>query len=477
MSRQTTPPTRGNGQARPPATRGAAMPPTRGAAVPARGAVAAPPPSTGRVGRDLSGPLNPAGPGNGTAQRGVAAAPSRPVAPLGGVPAAKQAQRTRRTKEQIEKDRAAEEAAAATAQESAPEQPEEDAYPPENLSDPEGGGTPNDDAPADLEDDGLPDVEEPPAQPPKAAAPVRGQPQPVRPSGQPAKAPSTREQRATSGDVRGGHELAHAHQNKQLAQAQRPAQPAVQTVKSDLLVPRLLLMQGLSKPVAARRAFSGDIVRSGSFERVGGVRDDGNVDSIDIIPLAIKSSWTVMLGEGYGFVRSEPRTEANDDLPFEFEEDGESRKRYKTIDVIALVADDIRAAAGKVELDADGAPLSLDEAVLLPVAISFKSTGLNAGKNISTFFSRVAAAQESYPNTRPYNYVLELSCFQTANDDGEFFVFEIGGTKHISRLGEGPFIEQAKRWYGTLQKSNVVLQDEGQAEDAAEGGQAAPAEY
>jgi len=261
-------------------------------------------------------------------------------------------------------------------------------------------------------------------------------------------------------------------------QAPRPpmvAQPQVQqstALKGDITIPRILLMQGSSQLVKDRKAQVGDIVRSSNGERLGGSNGpDQPADEVEIIPLALSQSWTIMSEDGKQFIRTEPRTPANDSAPWEFEDtDGQIRKRLKTIDAIVMIASDIDRlqSEGGVAVDEDGVPLDLDSSLVLPHAISFKSTGFQAGKGISTFFARVEALMKTHPLTRPYHFSLPLSCFPQEDDGNEWHVFDIGSARRSNDNGtKGYRVQEAAHWYETINSRNVILEDEGAAEQRA----------
>lgn len=237
-------------------------------------------------------------------------------------------------------------------------------------------------------------------------------------------------------------------------------------IKGDLLIPRVLLMQSLSQLVKDRKAYPGQIVRSSNGERLGGILNPGEPgQSIDVIPLSMMATWTVQLATGNKWLRSEPRTPENDSLPWEFvdEETGEECKRLKTIELIGLLSSDVAKNTGGVVTDDEDVPESLDDAVLLPIALSFRSSSYTAGKGVSTFFAKVDAARKQHPNTRPYHFTLPIGCVEEANDNGEFFVFEVGGAKKTPK----ELAAAAAGWYDQLAKAHVRIESELEGEARA----------
>ena len=99
-----------------------------------------------------------------------------------------------------------------------------------------------------------------------------------------------------------------------------------EVLNSDIIIPKVLLMQGLSDFVQDRKAAIGDMVRSTTAEKLG---DDKT--PISFIPLKMSNAWTISekIDEKYEFRRVELRNAANEDLPYEFEENGTEETQRK----------------------------------------------------------------------------------------------------------------------------------------------------
>ncbi len=94
------------------------------------------------------------------------------------------------------------------------------------------------------------------------------------------------------------------------------------------------------------------------------------------------------------------------------------------MNLFALLPGDIAAEAKEIEnFNKTGEMPDLNK-VLLPVLISFRSSGFAAGKEVSTHFAK-AQAMSKY-GVKPYGFTLKLGCKQAENDDGKFFVPTIG---------------------------------------------------
>lgn len=263
-----------------------------------------------------------------------------------------------------------------------------------------------------------------------------------------------------------------AKQESQLPQVAPPADTAQQEVlNSDIIIPKLLLMQGLSEFVSERakdpsgKAISqGDMVRSTTTEIVG---DPDR--SIDVIPLKMTTEWRLeeKIGGKFEYRGTEARTAANEDSPWEFKKNGADWKRTKVINLFALLPADITAYREELKKFADTGEMPDLNKTLMPVVISFRSTSFNAGKKVATFYAQLRDMMRVSPNVRPYNYTLELSCFQDKNDKGQYYVFEVGKTKKLA----SELVEEAARWYGILNAMKEIRVDTSgeEASPASEG--------
>ena len=248
-------------------------------------------------------------------------------------------------------------------------------------------------------------------------------------------------------------------------QATTPANEAI--LKTDVILPKLLLMQGLSEFVAQRKAQMGDMVKSTTVEVIGGPDKD-----ISFIPLMHTNEWRMeeMVGGKYEYRGTEPRTARNETLPWEFEDKGTKWRRTKVINVYALLPDDIDAEAIEIERakeDGDGFDLNK---VLMPVVISFRSTGYNAGKTVVTHFAK-AQSMAQY-GAKAYAYSLNLSCAEDKNDKGTYYVFNVDLSKSAKISKEQ--LKKAQEWHTILTTQNIQVDDsfENDSEGTAPGAMA-----
>lgn len=253
-------------------------------------------------------------------------------------------------------------------------------------------------------------------------------------------------------------------------------------VASDVLIPKLLLMQGISPFVMGRKAQIGDLVRNTTVEKLGDPEHP-----VDIVPICMVNSWMNSEIPGPGqkaqYRGTEPRNASNEHAPWDYEgPNGETMRRTKTISLYALIPSDIAkyAAELKAAVDNDEAP-DLGRTVL-PVLITFQSTSFkHGGKKCASFFTSVRANAEALKGQRmvaPFQYILPLTCRAEKNDKGEFYVYDAGVPRAIVKKDMTPeqkavgrqIEKEAARWALRLSQQAYKVDDTGEVvEDAGSG--------
>jgi hypothetical protein len=234
-------------------------------------------------------------------------------------------------------------------------------------------------------------------------------------------------------------------------QIQQAQQGGEDILTSNIVIPKVLLMQGLSDLVANRKAIMGDMVRSTTGEKLG---DDKS--GVDFIPLTFKNEWILRekIGGKFEYRGKEPMTAQNQDAPWEFKKDGADWKRVKSLNVYALLPKDIAAEAAEMEKAKNGEMPDPDKA-LMPVLISFQSTSFQAGKDLVTHFAK--AKKFGVPG---YVSTFKLKCYQDKNDKGTYFVYEIEPAGKTSTEQQ----KQAAYWYGIVSTQAVQVDDSDEGE-------------
>lgn len=236
-------------------------------------------------------------------------------------------------------------------------------------------------------------------------------------------------------------------------------------LSSDILVPRLLLMQGLSEFVKERKAQPGDIMRSTTVEKVG-----DPTQPLEFIPLKVVNAWaeSEVVGGKAEFKKSIPRTPDNEHYPWdffrnpqgqEFDKPGQlgatAWKRMKSINCFGILPGDIDAFEAEMKKAAESGEMPDLTKTILPVMISFRSTSFKAGQAISTFFAQVEEMKRSVPTIKHYAYTLPLSCADDKNDKGSYYIFKVGAPKKL----DAKYLAVAERWWKLLTQLQDVKVD------------------
>jgi len=244
---------------------------------------------------------------------------------------------------------------------------------------------------------------------------------------------------------------------------------ADQVLRSDILVPYVVLAQASSESVKERKAQMGDIIRSTNFEKLGDP-DKG----IEVIFLHNpKTNWIVEQKEGnrYAFRRIEPRTAANETAEWNFWGDkdgnelppgtpgGSEWRRVKQLMAFAILPQDIAAYEEEMKKVEQG-ELPDPSKALTPVIVSFRASSYKAGKEVATFFTQAKSMRVPI-----HRYKLKLSCTLEKNDDGSFYVWNVDRAKPIAVPKEQ--LEVVQEWAQIINAGNANLQvhDEGASEN------------
>lgn len=241
---------------------------------------------------------------------------------------------------------------------------------------------------------------------------------------------------------------------------------AQEILASDFIVPKLLLMQGLSDLVAERKAQAGDLVRNTTAEKLG----DDTMPPVDFIPLKVTTDWTEKekVGGKLEYRRTIPRTAVNESYPWTFWRNQQGQEfdkpgaigatewaRVKAINVYALLPRDVDAFKAELAAaEASGEMPDISKSVL-PVLISFRVTSFNAGKTVMTFLAQVQEMQTYSKTVRSYAYTLPLTCVGDKNDRGSFFVFKVGAPKKL----DPKYLADAEKWYTRLAGAKEIKVD------------------
>lgn len=199
---------------------------------------------------------------------------------------------------------------------------------------------------------------------------------------------------------------------------------------NDIIIPKLLLMQGLSDKVVNGEA------------KLGEVRDTANDDlhadfskAVEVIPFYMFKAWVIK--ENDEFKRVEPITADNDNWPYNETIDGVEISRDRTLYLYCLLPGELSG---------------------LPFIMPFRRTTLKMGRIIDTqMYTTNRMAKLS-----PAGYTFVLQPTKTKNDKGTFAVYEV----KKGRLTTEEERSTALEWLKTVRagKTKMDNRDESQEE-------------
>jgi hypothetical protein len=230
-----------------------------------------------------------------------------------------------------------------------------------------------------------------------------------------------------------------------------------EALRTDVLLPKILLMQGLSQWVIDRKAQQGDILRSTTAEIIGGPDKP-----VDFIPLLFTNAWRMEehVAGKFEYRGTEPRTAKTEDSPWEFEKNGAKWRRMKVVNVFALLPSDIAAMDAELKKAKESGEMPDLNKTLLPVLLSFRSTSYNAGKAVVTHFVK-AQGMAKY-GAKPHGYTLSLGCYGDKNDKGSFSVYDV---KQGRKCSKSEF-EAAEAWLDRLSTTSYQVDESDENSEA-----------
>ncbi len=192
---------------------------------------------------------------------------------------------------------------------------------------------------------------------------------------------------------------------------------------SDIVIPKLKLMQGLSNAVSEGHAVMGDFVNSLTNEKLP--------NPVRFVPVLLKKVWYVKkrVGKDFEFVRIDSVTAENENQQWEQVIDGEEYSFTKSYNFYGLVDD-----------------------YPLPFIIAFSGMNTKIAKQLTTQVSVLNKLAKL-----PFGgMVIELSCKKEKNDKGVYYIFQV---KPVERTSPEKLAE-AFNWYQTLSSSTSNIRDD-----------------
>ena len=216
---------------------------------------------------------------------------------------------------------------------------------------------------------------------------------------------------------------------------------------NDVLIPKLLLMQGLSDFVAQGKANIGDYVKSTTGEIVA-----QRGDKVVFVPISTSKHWRIMEEEGgrYQWRRNEEWTPDNANAEMQWVENGTNWRRDRTLSFFVLLAKDIKKERDALEAMASTGEMQEGDNVLIPCQLQFVRTSYNTGKQLITEFAKAKKFRKP-----PAAWMYALSARQEKNDQGIYQVMEL----ESAGLTDPRDLTVAYEWYKTITHSNVAVHE------------------
>lgn len=202
---------------------------------------------------------------------------------------------------------------------------------------------------------------------------------------------------------------------------------------SDIIVPKLLVMQGLSQLVADGQASVGQIRDSLEGKLLGGWDASKKAPvPVEFIVFQSFKTWVEFqnLNGKDEFKAQYPMTPENMALPLEEMVGGIKIRRDKALNFYVLIPSEIAGGAA------------------FPYLLTVRRTSYKAGKKLITTFAKLRSFKKPVAAK-----VMTLLVAQQENEKGKFFVFDVA----TGRDSTDAEMNEAYRWYKTFQTAKVTV--------------------
>ena len=195
---------------------------------------------------------------------------------------------------------------------------------------------------------------------------------------------------------------------------------------SDIIIPKVLLMQAISQLVEQDKAKQGDFVHS-LDEVVVGAKEDKPVEFI-----VLGMFKTLQTYEDNKYVKTESLTPENAGLPYEEVVNGVTVNRTKTMNYYVI------------------RPADVENMSVFPMVITFKRTSLKGGKKLAT---KLMMLEEF--GAEIYMKTFKLVAKQEEGDKGKYYVMDIMD----GRKSNDVEVKQAIKWSERLKTTAVQVHE------------------
>jgi hypothetical protein len=197
-----------------------------------------------------------------------------------------------------------------------------------------------------------------------------------------------------------------------------------QFTASDVVFPRLLVAQSLSKFVEQEVCKVGDIVNTLTKEVLGGY-----TKPVKILPFYMTKQWVTLVKNGGGFKSITP--DKGQVLPFEGELNGEVVNNYHQYTFFCMV-----------------------EGSELPAMLSLKSTAHKTAKELAMFMYQIQAQARRCPAA---NWIELKTIKATGKTNGKSYA---GITFSTDRDSTREELNSCLNWIKTINATNIVYEDD-----------------
>jgi hypothetical protein len=231
-------------------------------------------------------------------------------------------------------------------------------------------------------------------------------------------------------------ELTKQEDQKQIAEMAKAFGGPVST--TDVLIPKILLMQSLSDFVVDDKAAAGDLVDSVSGEVVA-----GKGKHLEVIPISMYKTVVIERNNGskWEYVRTQPYKSGDEKNLWEFTENGERLRGNVTLNFFVLRADQV------------------DQPDALPYAAAFRRTSKKAGQYIATHFMKASMAGKP-----PMSKTILIGSKSEKGDQGPYHVF----TAATGRDTAMPEMKAAFRWVEMVKQGLTKVDESDEKSGGAE---------
>lgn len=210
---------------------------------------------------------------------------------------------------------------------------------------------------------------------------------------------------------------------------------AEEATSADIIIPKLLLMHGLSKEVAAGNKLQGDLIRSTTLETLS-----KKGDKIQVIPFIMTKTWRIsdITEQPPRWKRDEVWNASNDALEWEFVgEDGKKMRRDKAYNFYAMVTSDI------------------DKGGAFPIRLQFLRTSSQAGRAMADHFAKCRMF-----NKPPAGQMWDISS-ELVTGAKPYFKFNAAPSTATS----APHLIETKNWFDMIKGAGSQVKEHDVDED------------